>query len=103
MDKIHTEDEFNKAVEERKYEQGSHNFNPDLTADQLTQTKSTKAGMAELDDEIQELTQHYMDHAHEIEGVSESLRYCRERAQDFAESVIRFDDAIQDVTENYDD
>ena len=62
-----------------------------------------KGGVEEFNQELSELADYIQKNAKEIDGLSDHLIDCREAAEIVANAIIRFDDAIQDVTENYDD
>ena len=55
------------------------------------------------EEELERLSDYISDNAEEIDGLSDHLKTCRSEAKKVAHAILRFDDAIQDVTEHYDD
>ena len=55
------------------------------------------------EEEFANLSDFLSEFGGQIKGLSEELRNNKEAANDIAESILRFDDAIQDVSEHYDD
>ncbi len=53
--------------------------------------------------QLQDMTEVIQDMADESEELADILAQDSEAAEDIAASILRFDDAIQDVTKNYDD
>lgn len=54
-------------------------------------------------EEVQSLADYLQDYADEVDDLSDHLAECRAETEKIAYAIMRFDDAIQDVTENYDD
>ena len=77
-----------------------HDIAINVGKDDLTHFKGSEAELAE---EIQNLTQYIQDNATSIDELDDHLKDCDEGARRVATAIIRFDDAIQDVTENYED
>lgn len=62
--------------------------------------------MFPLDEDVDEkvlsnLAQIYEEQADQIEGINDAMKGNKEWAEDAAQAVLRFDDAIQDVIDNY--
>ena len=55
------------------------------------------------EEEFANLSDFLSEYSGKIEGLSDQLRDNKEAANDIAEAILRFDDAIQDVEEHYDD
>ncbi len=55
------------------------------------------------EEELNNLTNYIHDHADELDGFSEHLTKCKEEAAHLAHAILRFDDAIQNVTDNYEE
>lgn len=55
------------------------------------------------EDELNALTDYIHDHADELDGFAEHLTHCKEEAAHLAHAILRFDDAIQNVTDNYEE
>lgn len=63
----------------------------------------TKKQAQEAQEEFESLTDYIMENATAIDELDNHLENCRREASQVAKAIMRFDDAIQDVTENYDD
>ena len=55
------------------------------------------------EDEWANLVEYLQDYADTIDGLSEDLKNCKAEAQRAAQAFLRFDDAVQDVNDNYED
>ena len=63
----------------------------------------SKKQAAELQEEFASLTEYIKDNAKGIDELDDHLADCTKESSRVARAIIRFDDAIQDVTDNYDD
>ena len=55
------------------------------------------------EDELNGFMDYIHDHASDLEGFSSHLEQCKEEAAELAHAILRFDAAIQDVTDNYEE
>ncbi len=88
--------DFQNWLEGQK--EGEHHLGVDLDTAGLTKKQT-----AELEEEFDNLTEHIQKNAKAVDELDDSLKFCKRGAQEVAYAIIRFDDAIQDVSENYDD
>ena len=82
-----------KAAEAEEHHIAIH-----IDTDDLTHFKGKEEDLAE---EINDLTNFIQEHAASLDELDDHLADCREGAERVATAIIRFDDAIQDVTDNY--
>ena len=54
------------------------------------------------EEELENLTKYVMENAESIDELDDHLKDCEAEAKKVAHAILRFDDAIQDVTKNYD-
>lgn len=64
---------------------------------------SKKTAQEDLEAEVGDLADYIQKNIKNIDNLSDHLAECREQTERLAYSIIRFDDAIQDVTSNYED
>ena len=87
-----------------------------LEIDEETSFEEIKAQVEELshqitvkvdadvdEEELANLTDYIMENAEAIDELDDHLKDCEAEAKKVAHAILRFDDAIQDVTENYDE
>jgi len=55
------------------------------------------------EDELNGFMDYIHDHASDLEGFSDHLEQCKEEAAELAHAILRFDAAVQDVTDNYEE
>ena len=79
-----------------------HNIDINVNAEDFTQLKSSIKD-EDLMEEVQSLADYLQDYADEVDDLSDHLAECRAETEKIAYAIMRFDDAIQDVTENYND
>lgn len=79
-----------------------HNIELKVQASDFTQLKSSVKD-DDLMAEVQEFADYIQEHAKDITGLSAHLADCRKESERLAYAIMRFDDAIQDVTTNYKD
>ena len=97
-------DQFNTIPQLTEYldklTQEQHTIEVNVNAGDLTQFKGDTK---ELQQEFETLSQYLQDNWEDFDYLSEHLGECSAAADAVAWSMIRFDDAMQDVSENYDD
>ena len=83
---------------------GLHHIDLKINADDFAQrTGSDKAVTEELTKEIAEMTKYIQSNIDTLEDFDKHLADCKSETEKLAYSILRFDDAIQDVSENYED
>ena len=92
--------EYESESDYLKYGADQHSHGLNIDADQLNQFKGKTE---DLNAEVQKLSGYLRDNVDDIAELDESLKYCQEGLDSIAYSMIRFDDALQDVEKNYDD
>lgn len=75
---------------------------------QMQHAQETELSANDLDSEVdadewKTLTDYLQENADSIEGLSGDLKYCKAEAQRAAQAFLRFDDAVQEVNDNYED
>ena len=94
-------DQIEDFTEYIKDLQQQHDIDVNINLDDLTQTKIKK--VAELREEVNTLSNYLKENVEEIDILDDHLKHCDKSLEKISYSVIRFDDAIQDVANNYDD
>lgn len=95
--------DLDKHLEKMTKEQ--HNIPVNINVEDLNNFKgdSKKTAQEDLVNEVLDLSKFIQNNLKDIAGLSEHLADCDAEAQKVAYSFIRFDDAMQDVADHYDD
>ena len=99
LDRFQSVEELKKAIEEIKGDI-EHELVLNVNAEDLS---NYKGKTEDLEAEVQSLSDFIQENADKFKNLSEHMSECDAIADQFAYSLIRFDDALQDVEKNYKD